>query len=110
MIAEIEHWDTVANRLYYACFHAVSAYLISKNIQTYTHKGTKAKFHKLIKQSLIDINSGKLYNDLFNKRFEADYQDFVEFDEEAIEPLISETIDFVKKFVDLIPSDYDTTQ
>jgi len=51
---------------------------------------------------LVDIESGKLYNDLFNKRFEVDYKDFVEFDEEAIEPLISGAIILVKKLVDFI--------
>lgn len=39
---------------------------------------------------------GKLYNDLFNKRQEADYKDFVEFKREDIEPLIEETRKFIR--------------
>jgi len=43
-MANIEHGDTVAHRLYYAHFYAISAYLISKNILRYTHKELKLNF------------------------------------------------------------------
>ncbi len=33
-IAVSMHWNTVANRLYYACFYAASAYLILNDVTT----------------------------------------------------------------------------
>jgi uncharacterized protein (UPF0332 family) len=32
VLAETGHWNTATNRLYYACFYIVSAYLILKGI------------------------------------------------------------------------------
>ena len=37
-------WDVVANRLYYAVFHAVSALLIKDGHKVNTHKGTLVMF------------------------------------------------------------------
>ncbi len=42
--ADIGYWDLVANRLYYAVFHAVSAMLLVDGIKTGTHKGTSSQF------------------------------------------------------------------
>lgn len=32
-LAKIDHWETVSNRLYYACFYAISAYLAQQEVQ-----------------------------------------------------------------------------
>ena len=102
-LAKIDHWETVSNRLYYACFYAISAYLAQQEVQAITHKGIKSAFHKeLIKNGIMSKDLGKLYNDLFNKRQEADYKDFAQFDQKDIEPLIDETRDFIKTIKDLI--------
>ncbi|MBK7874120.1 MAG: HEPN domain-containing protein [Saprospiraceae bacterium] len=102
-MAEMEHWNTVANRLYYACFYAITAYFAQQEVKAITHKGIKAAFHQeLIKTGLISLELGKFYTDLFNKRQEADYQDFVEFTKATMEPLLAEAILFVEKIKLLI--------
>ncbi len=102
-LAEIKHWDTVANRLYYSCFYAVTAYFAHQDIKAITHTGIKSAFHQsLIKTGLLSIELGKLYNDLFNKRQEADYKDFASFEAEVIEPLIDEVEVFIEKIEELI--------
>jgi uncharacterized protein len=96
LLAQSNHWNTVANRLYYAAFYAINALFVKHEIQGATHNGIKANFHKeFIKTGLIDIDSGKLYNNLFNKRQEGDYQDFQIFVKEDIEPLIDKVQAFV---------------
>jgi uncharacterized protein (UPF0332 family) len=42
----IEHelWNTAVNRLYYACYYAVIALLIDKEIQPQTHSGARQMF------------------------------------------------------------------
>ena len=40
----LSHWDTVANRLYYALFHAVNALLISDGHTVNTHRGVISVF------------------------------------------------------------------
>ena len=96
-LAKIDHWDAVANRLYYACYYAISAYLVKEEINVFTHKGIKSAFHnELIKTGLADEEKGKFFSDLFNKRQEADYKDFVNFEQEVIEPLMNEAKEFVE--------------
>jgi uncharacterized protein (UPF0332 family) len=34
-----ELWNTAVNRMYYACYYAVSALLINRGIQAQTHAG-----------------------------------------------------------------------
>ena len=70
-----------------------------------THSGVKANFHKeYIKTGLLDKDFGKLYNNLFNKRQEGDYQDFQIFDKETIEPLITQVEIFVQTIEKMLNS------
>jgi len=41
-----ELWNTLANRLYYSLFHAVSALLINDHHEVGTHKGAVIRFHQ----------------------------------------------------------------
>lgn len=43
-IVDLGYWDMVANRLYYAVFHAVSALLIKNGHKVGTHKGVVLLF------------------------------------------------------------------
>lgn len=92
ILAQSGHWNTVANRLYYAAFYAVSALLIKNEILATTHSGVKSNFHKhFIKTNLVEKSIGQLYSNLFSKRQEGDYQDFQFFEEDTIRPLIEKT-------------------
>ncbi len=103
VLAKLNHWDTVANRLYYACFYAITAYLAKGEVQAVTHKGIKSAFHKeLIKNGLMSEELGKFYSNLFNKRQEADYKDFVEFDEDEIQPMIAASRNFLNQVIRII--------
>ena len=69
-----EHWESAANRLYYALFHAVNALLIHDGHRVNTHKGSHALFGKYY------IKTGKLprlYSSIYQKleaiRDEGDY-------------------------------------
>lgn len=45
-LQSLGYWDNIANRLYYALFHAVSALLIHDKHEVNTHKGLVAMFGK----------------------------------------------------------------
>lgn len=84
-----ERWNAAANRMYYACFYIVSAYLAKRKINATTHSGLKSTFNKeLVKSGKVDQKDGRLFNQLFNMRQEADYEDFHALESEDIEPLI----------------------
>jgi len=80
-----ELWSTAINRLYYACYYAVIALLVSKEIDAQTHAGVRQMFGlHFIKPGLIDNELGKFYSDIFDKRQTGDYDDFVDFSKEEV--------------------------
>jgi len=96
LLAEHGSWNSSINRLYYACFYAVSALLYYHSIEAKTHKGVRIKFMgEFIKTGLFNKDFGKLYSDLFDWRQEGDYSDFVSFDKDLILPLIKKSEEFI---------------
>jgi uncharacterized protein (UPF0332 family) len=103
ILAKEGHWNSVINRLYYACFYAVSALLYARDLHTHTHSGVKHQFTlNFIKPGLIDKKETRIYLDLFDYRLEADYVDFADFDEKTTLPLITPVEEFLKKIENLI--------
>lgn len=91
LLGNKSHWNTTANRLYYACFYCASSYLVINNYQASTHSGIKNAFNKeLIKSGLIEPKYGLLYNKLFNLRQDADYRDYRDVTEQEIRPMIDQ--------------------
>ena len=48
---------------------------------------------------MIERKFGELYTDLFNKRQESDYEDFLNFTEEDINPLLPRVDEFIETIV-----------
>jgi uncharacterized protein len=68
------------NRLYYACFYAVSALLLTKGLTATSHRGLRTLFHQhLILPGLLPLGQGQLYDRLFDQRQQSDYADLVHF-------------------------------
>ncbi len=99
LLAANNHWNAVANRLYYSCFYMVNALLIKHNLNFSSHNGVKSEFHKsFIKTGLISQTSGKTYSRLFNLRQEGDYTNFKRFDKNDIAPFLDDVNEFNNKF------------
>lgn len=91
------HLNTYVNRLYYACFYAVSAYLLRHGKSSAKHSGVRALFHReMVKPGLISLEFGQLYDRLFDNRQKADYADLVRFDPEDVGKWYDETMNFVQ--------------
>jgi uncharacterized protein (UPF0332 family) len=89
-------WHTAANRLYYACYYAVSALLIKNGIEAKTHHGIISQMGLLfVKTGLISIESGNLYKQLFELRQTGDYSDWIDIEKEDIVPLIEPAEKFI---------------
>ena len=87
-----ELWNTAVNRMYYACYYAVSALLLQNAIQAQTHAGVRQMFGMhFIKPGKIEKDLGKFYTDIFDKRQTGDYEDFVEFEKEDVLELLIPT-------------------
>jgi len=103
LLAQGRHWNTCANRLYYACFYAVSALLASRGLGASRHTGVRALFGRhFVKTGKVSKEQGAFYNDLFESRQESDYQDFFRIEPETITPWIEQTETFMIEIERLI--------
>jgi uncharacterized protein (UPF0332 family) len=84
-----ELWNTAVNRLYYACYYAVIALLIDKDIQPHTHSGVRQMFGLLfVKTGIVDNSIGKFFTDIYDMRQTGDYDDYMEFSKDDVMDLI----------------------
>ena len=58
VLIENKFWNSAINRMYYACFYAVTALLIKHEIHTSSHSGVRQKF------GLHFVQTGKIEKNL----------------------------------------------
>jgi len=103
ILLERGHVNTFVNRLYYACFYAVTALLLSKGFSSSKHSGVRALFHQnFVKNELINREMGKFYDKLFDTRQKGDYADLVYFDKKEVSPWFDEAKNFVSSIKNII--------
>lgn len=103
VLAASDRWSACVNRLYYACFYAVTALLLHDNLSSTKHTGIRSLFNQhYIKTSKISREWAEFYNDLFEKRQESDYVDFVQFEEDQVKPLLLKAKTFIQQIEDLL--------
>lgn len=102
--AEVDIWSTVANRLYYAMFHAISALLVSDGHYIKSHRAIISQFGLYyVKPRLFSVEEGRLLSNVLIMRDRSDYNTFFEGDAATIAPLIEPVrafIDKVRQYID----------
>lgn len=97
-LEKLSYQDNIANRLYYALFHAVSALLIFDKHNVSTHKGSIVLFGQFyIKTGVFNINDFRLFSQLQTIRKKSDYNCAYQTSEDEIKPLIYPTIELIKR-------------
>ena len=97
VMVQHEFWGTAINRLYYAAFYAAHAYVLAKDQEPKTHKGTRLLFGALVKgDPHIPEDAVKVYHELFDERHEADYSFFVDADRDLVMPLFEPVGRFIR--------------
>lgn len=83
-IAEVEShrqngfYNTAVNRMYYACYYAATAMLVSMGIEVKSHDGVRQCLGKhIVMEGLLSPDLGRFYSRLFSKRSTGDYDDFI---------------------------------
>ncbi len=103
ILLQNQFYNNAVNRLYYACFYAVSALLVSKEIQSKTHSGTKQMFGlHFVKTGIVSSTSGSFYTDIFTLRQTGDYDDYVVFEKEELVSLLSSARNLLKEIEQII--------
>jgi uncharacterized protein (UPF0332 family) len=102
-LAESGFWGGCSNRLYYSCFYCVIALLAKDDVTASTHNGVRTEFfRRYIKTAKLDRKYSSLYTELMSKRQESDYNDFLEFKQDDILPLINEVEKFLQTIREII--------
>ncbi len=99
IMADSGHLYGAANRIYYACFYAVVALLLTKNLSSSKHSGIIALFNKhFVKTEDIPRDFGRFYSRMFDSRLESDYGELIDMETDQIrQDLIT-----AQTFIDLI--------
>ena len=90
------HLYGAANRIYYACFYAVVALILTKNLSSSKHSGVIGLFNKnFVRTGDIPKEMGKFYSRMFDNRLESDYGELIEIDPDGIKQDIAAAAEFI---------------
>lgn len=106
ILADSGHWNACVNRLYYACFYVISALLSKNDLSSSKHSGLRSFFnHHFVKTGIIPKETAIIYNSLYERRQEGDYEVFVSFQETDVKPWLRDAEMFVDSVIRLIEQD-----
>ena len=98
----LKYWETIANRLYYAAYNAISALLIANGNTAQTHSGVIHLFgQQFIKTGVFPAEMGRLYHKLFTMRQTGDYDDTYGITEEDVLPFVEPTRKLIEQTTEL---------
>lgn len=100
-------WSNLANRLYYALFHAVSAMLIHDRREVGTHRGVVLRFQQYyVKTGIFTTEDGAFYSQMQSLREKADYNCYFDVVKADILPRIEPTRQLIDKIKHYITETY----
>ena len=89
-------YNTAVNRMYYACYYAATAMLISMGIEVKSHDGVRLNLGKhVVITGLLSSEQGRFYSRLFSKRSTGDYDDFVNHTLATVDDLLPQAERFI---------------
>lgn len=103
VLYDAAQWNSVINRLYYACFYSAGALLLYKHIQAKSHSGVIGQFSEhIVRSGIISIEEFRVYAKLLNWRSKGDYNDLYDFTKEDVDSMIHPAKCFIDKVATLI--------
>ena len=88
VLYDASQWNSVINRLYYACFYSASALLLHYEIEANTHNGVKTQLSMhFVRTGRLSLDYGATFSLLFEKRQASDYSDFAYCDLALVDTL-----------------------
>lgn len=90
------HLPFAVNRLYYSCFYAVTALLLTDGKQFARHSAVISEFNRAyVKTGKVDVAWSKFYQKLFDDRQESDYLPTATFERADVAERIEQAESFV---------------
>jgi uncharacterized protein (UPF0332 family) len=102
-------YTSAVSCLYYSCFHATEALLLTKDLIPKTHKGTSIILHQhFVNTGLFDNDKAIFFDKLMEERIEDDYNDFMIVDESEVAGFIQPAKEYVEYVSKLIQAWFDS--
>ena len=103
LLYDAGQWNSAVNRLYYACFYAVSALLLKRGVGAKSHAGVIAKFSEcVVRTGEVTADEYRVYSKLLNWRTKGDYSDMFDFSKEDLDDVLQPTRLFIDKVKSLL--------
>lgn len=107
ILVENKGYNSVISRLYYACYHATCALLLTKALQSKTHKGLPVILNKeFVSDGTLDHEKSAFFARLMQERMDEDYGDFLIADEDTIAEFFQPAIQYIN-YIEKIINDQD---
>lgn len=98
--------NAAVSRMYYACYHSISALLFSHGIETKTHKGLRQQFGlHFVQTGIIPIQNASIFTEIADRRHESDYDDFMNFSIDRAKEFYPAIIELVQLVNSLVKTD-----
>lgn len=96
-VMQINDYNLVSNRSYYAIFHGMRAVLALERKDFEKHSGVIGYFRKeYIKTHIIPVEASAIIGNAFDARNESDYKDWYNVDKDDAEIQLQSAIKFLK--------------
>ena len=94
------------SRLYYSCFHATKALLLTKDLSPKTHSGVISQLHQyFVLTGLFDAAHAAFFSRLMQERIDDDYSDFMIINESDVIEFIAPAKEYVA-YIEQLIDDY----
>jgi uncharacterized protein (UPF0332 family) len=103
ILIENKFYNTAVSRLYYSCYHATKALLLTADLTPKTHSGVISSLHKhFVSAGKFEEKHAAFFARLMQERIEDDYNDFIIEGLEEIEPYIQPAKEYLDYIILLI--------
>ncbi len=90
VLMQHQFYLTAINRLYYSCYHATRALLLTQDLVPKTHSGVVTLLHKhFVQEGKFDLVHASFFSRLMQERIDDDYSDLVAASEEEVSSFIA---------------------
>ncbi len=104
-LLSLKRYRAVVNRAYYALFSITTAVLLTKKLERSKHSGVEAAFnHYFIRNNIIEVEYGKIFDYVRKKREECDYTAKISIDRETAEKIVKDSKKFIRRMKEYLRS------
>ncbi len=103
LLMQNSFYNGAVSRMFYACYHATLALLLTKNIAPKTHKGTLAELNKhFVLFGNFDERQSEFYGNLLQQRMKSDYNSIISMTKEKAEQLMLSANEYIGYITSLL--------